>query len=157
VAHLLIVEAWKVASGKLLWWPNGSLLRWWSRGTVELLLLLLLLLLELSRLELWVMAPILLLLWSTQLTPGGVYTMWYFGGALLELPLPADPGTNLFLFSSSASATAFIILSWSMTALANSLYGRLERCTRRSYRWMVSPAQYRLAFFSSSSTWYDPY
>jgi hypothetical protein len=38
---------------------------------VELLLLLLLrlLLLELSRLELWAMAPILLLLWSTQLTP----------------------------------------------------------------------------------------
>jgi hypothetical protein len=38
---------------------------------VELLLLLLLrlLLLELSRLELWVMAPILLLVCSTQLTP----------------------------------------------------------------------------------------
>jgi hypothetical protein len=38
---------------------------------LELLLLLLLwlLLLELPRLELWVMAPILLLLWSTQLTP----------------------------------------------------------------------------------------
>jgi hypothetical protein len=38
---------------------------------VELLLLLLLrlLLLELPRLELWVMTPILLLVWSTQLTP----------------------------------------------------------------------------------------
>jgi hypothetical protein len=71
VAHLRAVEAWKVVGGKLLWWPDGSLLRWWSRGTVELLLLLLLwlLLLELPRLELWVMAPILLLLWSTQLTP----------------------------------------------------------------------------------------
>jgi hypothetical protein len=60
-----MVEAWKVASGKLLWWPDGSLLRWWGRGTVELLLLLLLrllLLLELSRLKLWVMAPVLLLL-----------------------------------------------------------------------------------------------
>jgi hypothetical protein len=61
VAHLPTVEAWKVAGGKLLWWPDGSLLRQWSRGTVELLLLLL----ELPRLELWVMAPILLLLWST--------------------------------------------------------------------------------------------
>jgi hypothetical protein len=62
VAHLPTVEAWKVVGGKLLWWPNGNLLRWWSRGTVELLL-------ELSRLELWAMAPILLLMWSTQLTP----------------------------------------------------------------------------------------
>jgi hypothetical protein len=44
------------------------------------------------------MAPILLLFWSTQLTPGGVYTMRYFGGAPLELPLPVDPGIILFLF-----------------------------------------------------------
>jgi hypothetical protein len=71
VDHLLAVEAWKVAGGKLLWWPDDSLLRWWSRGTVELLLLLLmcLLLLELSLLELWAMTPILLLLWSIPLTP----------------------------------------------------------------------------------------
>jgi hypothetical protein len=71
VAHHPTVEAWKVTGGKLLWWPDGSLLRWWSRGTIEplLLLLLRLLLLELSRLELWVMAPILLMLWSMQLTP----------------------------------------------------------------------------------------
>jgi hypothetical protein len=26
VAHLPTVEAWKVAGGKLLWWPDGSLL-----------------------------------------------------------------------------------------------------------------------------------
>jgi hypothetical protein len=55
VTHLPIVEAWKVTSGKLLWWPDGSLLWWWLRCTVELLLLLLLrvlLLLELSRLKL---------------------------------------------------------------------------------------------------------
>jgi hypothetical protein len=70
VAHLSAVGAWKVAGKKLLWLPNGSLLRRWSRGTVELLLLLLrLLLLELPRLELLMIAPILLLLWSTQLTP----------------------------------------------------------------------------------------
>jgi hypothetical protein len=69
VAHIPAVEAWKVASGKLLCGPNGGLLRWWGRGTIELLLLRLLLLLELSRLKLFVMAPVLLLLWSTQLTP----------------------------------------------------------------------------------------
>jgi hypothetical protein len=54
VAHLPAVEAWKVAGGKLLWWLDGSLLQRWSRGTIELLLL------ELPRLELWAMAPILL-------------------------------------------------------------------------------------------------
>jgi hypothetical protein len=72
VAHLPVVEACKFAGRKLLWWSDGSLLWLWGRGTVELLLLLLLrvlLLLELSRLKLWVMAPVLLLLWSTQLTP----------------------------------------------------------------------------------------
>jgi hypothetical protein len=83
--------------------------------------------------------------------------MRYLGGAPLELLLSVDLGIILFLFFSSASATAFIILSWSMAALANSLYDKLERCTRRSYRWMVSPARYRLAFFSSVSMWYVPY
>jgi hypothetical protein len=84
--------------------------------------------------------------------PRGVYTMRYFGGALLELPLPTDPGIIFFLFFSSAATTAFIILSWSVAALANSLYDKLERCTRRSCRSMVSPARYKLAFFSSVST-----
>jgi hypothetical protein len=65
VAYLPAVEAWKVASRKLLCWPDGSLLRQWCRGTVELLLLLL----ELSLFELWAMAPILLMLSSMQLTP----------------------------------------------------------------------------------------
>jgi hypothetical protein len=71
VARLPAVEAWNVAGGKLLWWPDGNLLRWWGRGTVELLMLLLLrlLLLELSQLELWAMAPNLLLLWLMHLTP----------------------------------------------------------------------------------------
>jgi hypothetical protein len=64
VPHLPIVEAWKVAGGRLLWWPDGSLLWWWSRSMVELLLLLLLLRLELPLLVLWVIAPILLLLMS---------------------------------------------------------------------------------------------
>jgi hypothetical protein len=74
VAHLSAVVAWKAASGNLLWWPDGSLLLWWSRSKVELLLLLLLLLLcplllELPLLELWAMAPILLLVQSAQLIP----------------------------------------------------------------------------------------
>jgi hypothetical protein len=68
IAHFPIVEAWKVAGGKLVWWLDGSLLRWWGRGMVELLLRLLLLL-EFSRLKLWAVAPVLLLLWSTQLIP----------------------------------------------------------------------------------------
>jgi hypothetical protein len=68
VAYLPAVEAWKVTGRNLLWWPNGSLLQRWSRGTVELLLLQRLVL-ELSCLELLAMAPILLLLWSMQLTP----------------------------------------------------------------------------------------
>jgi hypothetical protein len=42
VTHLSIVEAWKAGGGKLLWWPDCRLLRWWGKGTVELLLLLLL-------------------------------------------------------------------------------------------------------------------
>jgi hypothetical protein len=83
--------------------------------------------------------------------------MRYLGGALLELPLPVDPGIILFLFFLSALTTAFIILSWSMATLASSLYDRLVNYTRCSYMWMVSPAWYRLAFFSSMSTWYDLY
>jgi hypothetical protein len=106
VTHLPPVEAWKVAGGKLLWRPDGSLLWRWGRSMVELLLLLLRL--KLSRLELWAIAPILLLLWSTQLTPRCVYTMWYLGGAPFELPLLADPG---IIFFSSTSAMTFIILS----------------------------------------------
>jgi hypothetical protein len=69
VAHFPAVEAWKLAGGKMMWWPGGSLLWWWGRSTVELLLLLLWLLLILSWLELWTIAPIVLLLWSTRLTP----------------------------------------------------------------------------------------
>jgi hypothetical protein len=69
VPHLPVVEAWKVAGGKLLWWPNDCLLRRWCRSVVELLLMLLLLQLELPLLVLRAIAPILLLLRSAQLTP----------------------------------------------------------------------------------------
>jgi hypothetical protein len=37
------------------------------------------------------------------------------------------------------------------------LYDKLERCTMCSCIWMVSPARYRLTFFSSVSMWYDLY
>jgi hypothetical protein len=77
---------------------------------VELLLLLLwLLLLELPQLELWVTAPILLLLWSTQLTPRwGAHAV--LGRSTARTPLPTDLGIIFFLVS-SILATAFIILS----------------------------------------------
>jgi hypothetical protein len=72
MSQLPVVEARKVTVGSLLWWLDCNLLRQWGRSMVELLLLVLLLrllLLELPRLESWVIAPILLLLWSMQLTP----------------------------------------------------------------------------------------
>jgi hypothetical protein len=113
VAHLPTVEAWKVVGWEMLWRPSGSLLWQWGRSTVELLLLLLLwlLLLKLPRLELWVIAPILLLLWPTQLTPRWGIHHAVLGRSTAELPLLADLGIIFFLFFSSTSATAFIILS----------------------------------------------
>jgi hypothetical protein len=158
VSHLPIVEAWEVASGKLLWRPDRILLWRWSRSTVELLLLLLpLLLLELPLLELQVIALILLLLRSEQLTH-----RWDIHHAVLERSTARtttgdDPGIIVFIFFSSASPTAFISLSWLMAALANSLYDRLVNIPRCSCKLMVSPTQYKLAFFSSVSMWYDPY
>jgi hypothetical protein len=52
---------------------------------------------------------------------GGVYTIQYFEGPPLDPPFLQDPGMILFLFFSSVSAHAFIVLSWSMVALAKSL------------------------------------
>jgi hypothetical protein len=51
--------------------------------------------------------------------------MWYFRGAPPDPPIPEDPGMILFLFFSLASATAFIILSWSMVALAKVIIGQV--------------------------------
>jgi hypothetical protein len=71
MSQLSAVVAWKATVESLLWWPDYSLLWRWGRSTVELLLLLLLslLLLKLSKMELWEIAPVLLLLRSVQLTP----------------------------------------------------------------------------------------
>jgi hypothetical protein len=91
----------KLLAGKLLWGPDGSLLRWWNRSPVELLLLLLLVL--------WIVAPIMLLLRSAQLTHRQGIHHRYLGGAPIEPPLAEDPG--IILFFSSASAMAFIITS----------------------------------------------
>jgi hypothetical protein len=139
VAHLPAVKAWKVVGGKLLWWPDGSLLWWWSRGIVELLLLRLLLL-ELPRLELWVMAPILLLLWLMQLTP-----RWGIHHAVLHRSTAratAASGSRhhrlpLFLIGLSNGLRHPLLVDGCIT---NTLYDKLERYTRRSCKWMVSPA-----------------
>jgi hypothetical protein len=66
--QLSTVEAQKATVGSLLRWPNCSLLWRWGRSMIELLLLLWLLLLKLPWLELWVIAPVLLLLGSMQWT-----------------------------------------------------------------------------------------
>jgi hypothetical protein len=71
MSQLSAVEARKTVAGCLLWWPDSNLLQWWGRSTFELLLLPLLLWLwslKLPRLELRAIAPVLLLLWLTQLT-----------------------------------------------------------------------------------------
>jgi hypothetical protein len=58
--------------------------------------------------------------------------MRYFRGAALELPLEG-PDTALFLFFSSAASQAFMVPSWSMAALASSLYDRIWERIKRSY------------------------
>jgi hypothetical protein len=61
--QLSAVEAQKAMVGSLLIWPDCSLLRRWGRSMIELLLL------KLPWLELWVTAPVLLLLRLMQRTP----------------------------------------------------------------------------------------
>jgi hypothetical protein len=71
MSQLSTVETRKTVAGCLLWRPDSILLQWWSRSTVELLLLPLLLWLwslKLPWLELRAIAPVLPLLWLTQLT-----------------------------------------------------------------------------------------
>jgi hypothetical protein len=63
----------------------------------------------------------------------------------------------LFLFLSSAASQAFMVPSWSMTALASSLYDGLGKRIRCSYSYIVIPLQKSLAFFSSISMWSSPY
>jgi hypothetical protein len=58
--------------------------------------------------------------------------MRYFGGVLLEL-LPEGPDMALFLFFSSVASQAFKVPSWSMAALASSLYDRFYERIGRSY------------------------
>jgi hypothetical protein len=58
--------------------------------------------------------------------------MRYFRGAALELPLEGLD-TALFLFFFSAASQAFMVPSWSMAALASSLYDRIWERIKRSY------------------------
>jgi hypothetical protein len=88
------------------------------------LLLLRLLLLELPLLELWGITPILLLLGSMQLTPRWGIHHRVLGRSTARATTTSRSRHHPLLLFSSASATAFIILSWSMAALANSLYDK---------------------------------
>jgi hypothetical protein len=63
------------------------------------------------------------------------------------------PDAALFFFFSSAASQAFMVPSWSIAALASSLYDRFWERIRRSYNWIVSPLRKSLAFFASVSTW----
>jgi hypothetical protein len=122
VANFLAIVARVTGRRRLLGWPDCQLLLlllcWWS--VVVLLLLLLL----------WAIAPELR--WrAAGLSRGWGVDHAYFRGALLEPP-PEGPDTTLFLFFSSAASQAFMVPSWSMAALANSLYDRFWERIRRS-------------------------
>jgi hypothetical protein len=154
-----MVEAWKVVGRKLLWRPDDSLLWLWSRSTIELLLLLLLrlLLLKLPWLELWLIAPILLLLllWSTQLIPRwGIHHVVH--GRSTARTITASGSKHhlcpLLLINLRNGLHHSLLIN---VTLIISLYDGLMNYFRRSCRWMVSPACYRLVFFSSVPTWYD--
>jgi hypothetical protein len=99
---------------KLLWRPDCHLLLLlllcWQSVVVLLLLLL------------WAIAPEL---WrrAARLSRGWCVDHAVFQGAPLELP-PEGPDTALFLFFSSAASHAFMVPSWSIAALASSLYDR---------------------------------
>jgi hypothetical protein len=82
--------------------------------------------------------------------------MQYFKGGPPDQP-PKDPGMVLFLFFSSDSTHAFMVPSWSMAVLANSLKVRLGDRFRQSCSCMVSPLWKSLAFFMSMSMWCAPY
>jgi hypothetical protein len=117
MSQLPAVEAQKAMVGSLLGWPNCNQLWRWGRSTVELLLLLLLLLLELPRLELWVIALILLLLWSMQLTP-----KWGIHHAILGRSTAR---------TTTASGSRHHLLSLFLISLSNGLHHPLlvDGCT----------------------------
>jgi hypothetical protein len=110
VTGLPAIEA-RVSGGcRLLWWPGCHLLLLRCRRGADVLLLLLL--------EQWVIA--LELRRSAWLSCGWRVNHAVLQGAPLELPSD-DPGISLFLFLSSATSQALIVLSWSIAAVASSL------------------------------------
>jgi hypothetical protein len=157
VVHLLVVKAWKVACGKLLWWPDGSLLWWWSRGTVELLLLLRQLMLELLRLELWAIAPILLLSWSMQLTP-----RWGIHHAVLGRSTNRTAIANrsrhhplsLFLIGLSNDLHHPLLVNGCTCQLVVRQAGELHQALLQMDGEFC---KVHVAFFSFVLMWYDPY
>jgi hypothetical protein len=141
VADFSIIVARVTDRCKLLWWPDCHLLLlllWWRSAVVLLLLL------RAVAPELWWRAT-----WLSR--------RWCIDHAVLRGSTirTASRGSRhaLFLFFSSATSHAFMVPSWSMAALANSLHDRFWERIRRSYSWIVSPLRKSSAFFASISTW----
>jgi hypothetical protein len=122
VADFATVVAWITGRCKLLWWPDCHLLLllllYWQSAIVLLLLL------WAVSLELWRRAA--------RLSCGWGLDHAVLRGALLELP-PEGPDTALFLFFSSGTSQAFMVTSWSMVALASSLYDKFCERIKQSY------------------------
>jgi hypothetical protein len=111
VADFPAIVAWVTGRRNLLGWPDCHLLLLllcWQSMVVLLLL--------------WVIAPELR--WrAAWLSRGWGVDHAVLQEALLEPP-PEGPNTALFLFFSSAASQAFMVPSWSIVALASSLYDR---------------------------------
>jgi hypothetical protein len=112
VADFPAIVAQVTGKHKLLWCPDCHLLLLCWQSVVVLLLLRLL----------WAIAPEL---WrrTVRLSRRWGIDHVVLWGAPLELP-PVSPGTALILFFSSGASQAFMVPSWSITALTSSLYDR---------------------------------
>jgi hypothetical protein len=91
-----------------MWWPDGSLLQWWGRSTVELLPLCLL---ELLQLELWAIAPVMLLLRLAQLTPRWGIHHALLGRSTVRTTTASKSRYHLLSLFFIGLTMAFIILS----------------------------------------------
>jgi hypothetical protein len=111
VADFPIVVAQVTGRCKLLWWPDCHLLLLCWQSVIVLLLLL-----RVVTPELW---------WRA----ARLSRWWGVDHALLR---GITARTTLFLFFCSAASHAFMVPSWSMAALASSLYDKFWERIRRS-------------------------